>query len=433
MRHGRLIFIALIALAALGWQSQSAQATHTSGPYGPLPHVDQISIDVGPPGVNVGVEGNGKPAVGDRDFNGVPDAEGYDTSWPGDAPGLCGNGMDDDQADPNGDTVPGPGGFDGIADDGCQVTLTPLETCAEIIDDGILNADEDALVSGQDRLTLDITTGAHPGSSPGSPGGIPTPLNVAAWQLDFNWAPDVIDADVQNIFFLILTDGGAQPFTNVSEALPQIASPFVAGVADGGLPDDGSGVLTRITVEGNTAGVATLSLSDVVIYGYPDQGPIPIDLFNSASVAVSKDGPDAGTTIGDSGGEMFQCPTPFDSDGDGVFNFADNCQFVYNSTQTDLDGDGVGDACDPDSDADGDGVQDGNDACPLLPGIPARMGCPEPAVGGIAGLLAGTDPQPASVTSDGERGQPAVALALAGGAAAIIAASLVAVRLRRRR
>jgi uncharacterized repeat protein (TIGR01451 family) len=45
-----------------------------------------------------------------------------------------------------------------------------------------------------------------------------------------------------------------------------------------------------------------------------------------------------------------------DTDGDGISDAADNCPSVANAGQTDLDGDGQGDTCDPDSD--GDGVAD---------------------------------------------------------------------------
>ncbi len=54
-----------------------------------------------------------------------------------------------------------------------------------------------------------------------------------------------------------------------------------------------------------------------------------------------------------------------DLDGDAVLNPADNCPSDANANQTDTDGDGMGDACDPDDDD--DGVPDQSDNCPLIP------------------------------------------------------------------
>jgi Domain of unknown function (DUF4394)/Thrombospondin type 3 repeat len=74
---------------------------------------------------------------------------------------------------------------------------------------------------------------------------------------------------------------------------------------------------------------------------------------------------------------------------------ADNCPLVSGDDQTDLDGDGAGDACDPDvdgdgltnaaesargtdprnADSDGDGVGDAADACPTAAGTAAKNGC----------------------------------------------------------
>jgi PKD repeat protein len=53
-----------------------------------------------------------------------------------------------------------------------------------------------------------------------------------------------------------------------------------------------------------------------------------------------------------------------DVDGDNVNDGSDNCQNNYNPEQTDLDGDGWGDLCDPDTD--GDGYNNDVDVCPYL-------------------------------------------------------------------
>jgi len=54
---------------------------------------------------------------------------------------------------------------------------------------------------------------------------------------------------------------------------------------------------------------------------------------------------------------------PTDFDFDGVLNASDNCATISNSDQSNLDGDSLGNACDPDDDD--DGVLDQDDACPL--------------------------------------------------------------------
>lgn len=66
---------------------------------------------------------------------------------------------------------------------------------------------------------------------------------------------------------------------------------------------------------------------------------------------------------GDGTGDACDPDRPRDSDGDGVFDLVDNCASVRNPDQANVDGDLFGDACDPD-DADGDGVPDLRDNCP---------------------------------------------------------------------
>jgi len=63
-----------------------------------------------------------------------------------------------------------------------------------------------------------------------------------------------------------------------------------------------------------------------------------------------------------------------DDDADGIVDVTDNCPQTMNLGQRDADGDGVGDACDPQplipgpqpADADHDGVGDGVDVCPSI-------------------------------------------------------------------
>jgi len=56
---------------------------------------------------------------------------------------------------------------------------------------------------------------------------------------------------------------------------------------------------------------------------------------------------------GDFGCDGFEDPPEDDDDGDGVGGMTDNCIMTYNPSQADTDGDGTGDACDPDVDGDG--------------------------------------------------------------------------------
>ncbi len=65
-----------------------------------------------------------------------------------------------------------------------------------------------------------------------------------------------------------------------------------------------------------------------------------------------------------------------DTDGDSILDNEDNCPTVPNSDQNNLDGDLMGDACDPD--IDGDGVANGSDLCagtPLSSVVNPTNGC----------------------------------------------------------
>ena len=59
-----------------------------------------------------------------------------------------------------------------------------------------------------------------------------------------------------------------------------------------------------------------------------------------------------------------------DTDTDGSANDEDNCPDIYNPTQSDIDNNGIGDACEPDDDA--DGIPNMWDPSPMDPAWPGR-------------------------------------------------------------
>ncbi len=98
-----------------------------------------------------------------------------------------------------------------------------------------------------------------------------------------------------------------------------------------------------------TFGLSYPILDDVsnLVWNMFGQGYIPhnVILDHNFEVLYSESGFSQGTIIATI--ESALANLPADVDGDGILNHLDNCPDIYNPDQADLDGDDIGDVCDP--------------------------------------------------------------------------------------